>query len=123
MMDARAVARVIANRVAMRNGRTTKVAMLQRSQYGGYVATSIAVILKQRGSSNPAVEDLAGTFTGEYLAEMDMAIDAPSIAYLALTGGATDDASIAAAQWLEVVQYRISGLVGNRWQVSLRRLR
>ena len=122
--NANAQQRVVANRARMRNGRTVQVAAIQRSGYGGYVASTISIILKQKGSSDPETEDQIGTFAGEYLAELDLSVNVPAIAYLALTpNGATDDASIAAAQKLEIVQYRQSGLVPDRWQVSLRRLR
>ena len=71
----------------------------------------------------PQTEDEVSLFTGEYLAELDISQHPESIAYLARTpNGVTDDASIAAAYKLEIIQYRKSGILFNRWQVSLRRL-
>ena len=123
MLDARKVQRIVANRAAIRAGRTIAATAVYRTAYGGQTAQPIALILKDQGTSDPAVEDQTGTFTNEYLAELDLQIDPHPIAYIALTGGATDDASIAAAVHLEILESRQSGLIANRWQLTLRRLR
>jgi hypothetical protein len=122
-LDTRKAQRVQANRAVIRAGRTIAAAAVYRTAYGGQTAVQISLILKQQGTSNPAVEDQTSTFTNEYLAELDLAIDPRPIAYIALTGGAVDDASIAAAIQLEILEYRQSGLIPNRWQLTLRRLR
>ncbi len=122
--DAHAQQHVLDNRAKIRAGRTIQVAAVQRSGYGGVTATTVSIILKQRGTSDPLTEDQISTFAGEYLAELDIAIDLPAIAYFALTpNGSTDDTAIGLAIKLETVQYRQSGLVANRWQLTLRRLR
>jgi|GEM_PF-2573975 hypothetical protein len=122
-LDAAKQAHVVANRDRIRTGRTTEVAAVYRTAYGGQQAVVVPIILKQQGTSNPAVEDQTGAFANEYLAELPLDFDPRPIAYIALTGGASDDASIAAAIQLEVIEYRLSGLVPNRWQLTLRRLR
>jgi hypothetical protein len=123
-LDARKVARIVANRAILRQGRTTAVALVYRTAYGGQTAVTAQIILKAQGSSQPAVLDQAGMVVNEWLAEFDVSIDPSTVAYVALTpNGATDDASLAAAVCLEVLSYRLSGLVPNRYQVSLRRFR
>ena len=118
------IAHIIANRALFRTGRTTAVAIVYRTAYGGHTAVRANIILKQQGSSVPTALDTAGMVVNEYLAEFDLIIDPSAVAYVALTpGGAVDDASIAAATLLEVLSYRLSGLVQDRYQVSLRRLR
>ena len=62
-------------------------------------------------------------FANEYLAELPLAVDPKPVAFFALSGGALDDAAIAAAIQLEIIEYRLAGLVPNRWQLTLRRLR
>jgi hypothetical protein len=123
MLDAGKQARVVANRDKIRAGRTMSVAAVYRTAYGGQQAVAVSLILKQQGTTNPATEDQTSTYTGEYLAELPLTVDPKPIAFFALTGGALDAASIAAAIQLEVIAYRLSGLVANRWQLTLRRLR
>ena len=124
MLDSRKIARIVANRLTIRGGRTIQVAAVYRTAYGGNTAVTISIILKQQGTAQPAVLDQTSVVANEYLAELDLAIDPRPIAYIALTpNGATDDASIAAAVLLEILEYRQSGLIANRWQLSLRRLR
>jgi hypothetical protein len=127
-LDPRKQAHIVANRAVQRVGRTTVVAAVYRTAYGGQTAISLELILKQQGSSEPAVVDQTGKATAEYIAELPMEVDPRPIAYLALTPvsngvAALDAASIAAAVQLEIVAYRRSGLVPNRWQLTLRRLR
>jgi hypothetical protein len=122
-LDVGKQARVVANREKIRAGRTISVAAVYRTAYGGQQAVVVPLILKQQGTSNPVTEDQTSTFANEYLAELPVTIDPKPIAYFALTGGALDAAAIAAAIQLEIVQYRLSGLVANRWQLTLRRLR
>jgi hypothetical protein len=123
MLDTTKRARVVANRDKIRAGRTTSVAAVYRTAYGGCQAVAVPLILKQQGTSNPATEDQTSTFNNEYVAELPITIDPKPIAYFALTGGALDEAGIATAIQLEVIEYRLSGLVPNRWQLTLRRLR
>jgi hypothetical protein len=122
-LDAGKQARILANRARIRSGRTIAVAAVYRTAYGGQQAVAVSLILKQQGTSNPATEDQTSTFANEYLAELPLEIDPKPIAYFALTGGALDAAAIASAIQLEVIEYRLSGLVANRWQLTLRRLR
>jgi hypothetical protein len=127
-LDARKQAHIVANRAIQRAGRTTPVAAVYRTAYGGQIAAVVALILKQQGSSDPRVEDQTGKTAAEYIAELPLDVDPRPIAYFALTpvtnGAAALDAdSIAAAIQLEIVAYRQSGLVPNRWQLTLRRLR
>jgi hypothetical protein len=122
-LDVRKAARIVANRATIRAGRTMPVAAVYRTAYGGQTAMVVSVILKQQATINPAVEDQTSKAVDEYLAEWPIEVDPRPVAYLALTGGATDDASIAAAPLLEIVAYRQSGLVVDRWQLTLRRLR
>jgi hypothetical protein len=122
-LAARKIARIVANRATMRQGRTTAVALVYRTAYGGQTALRADIILKGQGSSQPPVLDQAGMVVNEWLAEFDLSIDPATVAYVALTGGATDDASLAAAVCLEVLSWRLSGLVPNRYQVALRRWR
>ena len=84
--------------------------------------------LLDRLSSDPTIEDTISRRVAEYSAELPLEVDPRSIAYLALTSvtndaPALDEASIAAAIQLEIVSYRESGLVADRWLVTLRRLR
>jgi hypothetical protein len=123
MLDAAKQARVIANRARMRVGRTVQVAAVYRTVYGGQRAMAVALVLKQQGTSNPIMANQTTVLANEYVAELPLEIDPRPIAYIALTGGAIDDASIAAAVQLEVIEYRLSGLVPDRWQLTLRRLR
>jgi hypothetical protein len=118
----------VANRAAQRIGRTTFVAAVYRTAYGGQIAMSLELILKQQGSSDPAVDDQTGKVATEYIAELPLEVDPRPIAYVALTPvsngtAALDAASIREAVQLEIVAYRQSGLVPNRWQLTLRRLR
>ena len=122
-LDARKAARVVAVRAAMRAGRTTQAAAVYRTAYGGQTARAVALVLKEQDRSDAATLDQEGLPVAEYLAELPLEVDPRPIAYLAFTGGATDDASIAAARHLEIVRYHQGGLVPNRWQVALRRLR
>lgn len=122
-LDARKIARIVANRVLIRQGRTTPVALVYRTAYGGQTAVAANIILKAQGSSQPPALDNTGMVVNEYLAEFDLSMDPSTVVYVALTGGATDDASLAAAPLLEVLNWRLSGLVPDRYQVSLRRFR
>jgi gamma-glutamyltranspeptidase len=122
-LDAGKQARVVGNRARIRTGRTITVAAVYRTAYGGQQAVAVPLILKQQGTSNPATEDQTSTFANEYLAELSIEVDPRPIAYFALTGGSLDDAAIAAAIRLEVIEFRLSGLIANRWQLTLRRLR
>jgi hypothetical protein len=122
-LDAGKQTRIVANRARIRSGRAITVAAVYRTAYGGQQAVAVSLILKQQGTSNPATEDQTSTFANEYLAELPMEIDPKPIAYFALTDGALDTAAIASAIQLEVIEYRLSGLVANRWQLTLRRLR
>jgi hypothetical protein len=127
-LDPRKQAHIVANRAVQRVGRTTVVAAVYRTAYGGQIAQSLELILKQQGSSEPAVDDQTGKAAAEYIAELPLDVDPRPIAYLALTPvsdgvAALDASSIAAAVQLEIVAYRRSGLVPNRWQITLRRLR
>ncbi len=122
------VQRIINNRATMRIGRTVAVAAVYRTAYGGQTAMPVNLILKQQGTNNPVVEDTISHPASEYLAELPLEIDPRPIAYFALTplqngAPALDAASIAAAIQLEIVAYRQSGLVPDRWQLTLRRLR
>lgn len=123
-LDARKAARIVSNRARIRQGRTTAVAVVFRTAAGGQRAITAQIVLKQQGSSLPATLDQAGMVVNEYLAEFDLSVDPSTVAYVALTaGGAADDASLAAATTLlEVLNYRLSGLVPDRWQLTLRRL-
>ncbi|HXT33997.1 MAG TPA: hypothetical protein VN837_00340 [Chloroflexota bacterium] len=122
------VQRILANRAIMRIGRAAPVAAVYRTAYGGEAARAVSLILKQQGTNDPATEDTVSRQVSEYLAEIPLEVDPRPIAYLALTPvtdgiPALDAASIAAAIQLEIVAYRLSGLVPSRWQVTLRRLR
>jgi hypothetical protein len=119
---------ILANRTIMRVGRTTPVAAVYRTAYGGQTAAALNVILKEQGTNDPTVEDTIARRAGEYVAELPLEVDPRPIAYLALTPvtngvPALDEASIGTAIQLEIVSYRQSGLVPSRRQVTLRRLR
>ena len=119
---------ILANRAIMRIGRTTPVAAVYRTAYGGQTAVALNLILKEQGTNDPTVADTISRRVAEYTAELPLDVDPRSIAYLALTPlsngvPALDQASITAAIQLEIVSYRESGLVANRWLVTLRRLR
>lgn len=123
-LNARKAARVVANRVLIRAGRTTSVAAVYCTAYGGRTARAVEVVLKQQATSAPQVVDVEGGATApEYLAEWPIEIDPRPVAFVALTGGALDDAAIDAAIQLEIVTYRQAGLAPDRWYVALRRLR
>ena len=131
------IAHMAANRAIMRQGRMVGVAAVYRTAYGGYQAVSLQITLKQVDSADPLVRDQTEKTINEYLAELDIGVDPRPIAYLALTGGATDDASVAAAWRLEVLSYRRVGFgavpsepatvqdgpIGDRWLLELRRMR
>ncbi|MGH2387881.1 MAG: hypothetical protein ACRDIE_06710 [Chloroflexota bacterium] len=119
---------ILANRAIMRVGRTTPVAAVYRTAYGGQTAAALNVLLKEQTVDDPTVEDAAARRTVEYVAELPLEVDPRPIAYLALTPvvngvPALDEASIGAAIQLEIVSYRQSGLVPSRLLVILRRLR
>ncbi|HVA88256.1 MAG TPA: hypothetical protein VNL71_00295 [Chloroflexota bacterium] len=122
------VQRILANRAVMQIGRAAPVAVIYRTAYGGVTARAVSLILKQQGTNDPATEDTISRQANEYLAELPLEVDPRPIAYIALTpvtagSPALDAASLAAAIQLEIVAYRLSGLVPSRWQVTLRRLR
>ena len=123
MLDARKIARIARLRAIVRQGRTIQAAAVYRTAYGGLRAESVALVLKERGEPDPTVIDEEGIQTIQFVAELDIAIDPRPIAYIALTGGATDDASLAAAERLEVLRYARVGLVQDRWLLTLRRMR
>ncbi len=109
------LAHMAANRAIMRQGRMVGVAAVYRTAYGGYQAVSLQITLKQVDSADPLVRDQTEKMVNEYLAEVPLSdadgrpLDPRAIAYLALTGGATDDASVAAAWKLEITSYRRVG--------------
>ena len=118
------VAHIIANRAIFRAGRTTPVAIVYRTAYGGHTAVSANIILKGQGSSVPATLDTAGMVVNEYLAEFDLTIDPSMVAYVALTpNGAVDDAEY--RRGVAVGGAELSALRPghDRYQVGLRRLR
>ena len=119
---------ILANRAIARVGRTIPVAAVYRTAYGGQTAAALNIILKEQGTNDPTVEDTVSRRAAEYTAELPLEADPRPIAYLALTPvtdgvPALDEASIGAAIQLEIVSYRQSGLIPNRRQVTLRRLR
>ena len=123
MLDARKVARIARLRAIVRQGRTVQAAAVYRTAYGGLRAEAVGLVLKERGEPDPAVIDEEGIQTIQFVAELDIAIDPRPIAYIALTGGAVDDASLAAAERLEVLRYARVGIVQDRWLLTLRRMR
>ncbi len=122
-LNASKLAHIAANRVTMRLGRSIGVAAVYRTAYGGFQAVSVQIVLKQVDSADPLVRDQTEKTINEYLAELPVDVDPRPIAYLALTDGAIDDASVAAAIKLEVLSYRKVGLALDRWLLELRRMR
>jgi hypothetical protein len=130
------LAHIVANRAIMRQGRMVGVAAAYRTAYGGFQYSSVQIVLKQVDSADPLVRDQTEKMINEFLAELDPSLDPRPIVFFALTGGATDDASVAAAWKLEVLSYRRVGFgvqptgadvqdgpPGDRWLLELRRMR
>lgn len=122
-LTAKKLAHILANRTTMRIGRTVQVAAVFRTEYGGQRAVAVAMVLKQGPTADPATVDQTLQQNNEYVAECPLEVDPRQMAYIALTGGALDDASIAAAWQLEVIGYLLAGLSGDRWILHLRRFR
>src|ERR1019366_7200756 len=84
MLDARKMARIVANRAKIRQGRTTRVALVWRQSDGSLLASAADIVLKQGGSSEPDTIDQEGLVVSEWLAEIDKAYDVASLASIAL---------------------------------------
>jgi hypothetical protein len=117
------LAHIVVNRVAMRQGRLITVAAVYRTAYGGRQPQALGLLLRQVDSADVLVRDQTEKMINEYLAELPVEVDPRPIAYLALTGGALDDASVAAAIKLEIISYRQVGIALDRWLLELRRMR
>jgi hypothetical protein len=120
VLDSRKIARIIANRARMSQGRQrTVVAVINMPE--GLAYQAIQCTWTSQMYSEPQ------TFTQpeseiHAIAEMPLTVDPTAFSFIADTATATADA-IAAADKYEVAQYRKAGIVANRWRLHLRRLR
>ncbi len=120
MLDARKLARIVANRARMRQGRTRTVTLVYARPEGtAYVGAD--VVWRPQMYSEPASWD-APESAATVHAEFPLELDPRQVSLVADTATPTAEA-VAAAPSYEVRAYRAAGLSTNRWSVELRRLR
>jgi hypothetical protein len=120
MLDSRKIARIIANRARLQQGRQRNVtAVYNRPEGLAYVPIQCTwtsqMYTEPQALPQPENEIHA-------IAEVPLSIDPRQISFIADTPIPTADA-IAAADKYEIAQYRQAGIIPNRWRLHLRRLR
>jgi hypothetical protein len=124
MLDARKLARILANRERVRQGRTATVILVYNKPEGTiYQAANVA--WQYQHYADPVAQQLSAEGTPNAIhvrAELPITLDPTQISYIADTP-TTTAAGVAAAHSYEIVSYRKAGIVANRWIVHLRRLR
>jgi hypothetical protein len=124
MLDARKLARILANRDRVRQGRTTTVTLVYNKPEGT-IYQAANVVWRYQHDADPIAQEpsAAGTPSAIHVrAECSITLDPTQISYIADTPTATA-AGIMAAHSYEIISYRKAGIVANRWSVHLRRMR
>ena len=124
MLDARKLARILANRDRVRQGRTTTVTLVYNKPEGT-IYQAANVVWQYQHYADPIAQEPSAEGTPSAIhvrAELPITLDPTQISYIADTPTATA-ASVAAAQRYEIVSYRKAGIVANRWSIHLRRMR
>lgn len=123
MLDARKLARILANRTRMRQGRTRTVTLVyQRPDGTVYVAAN--VVWRPQPYAEPAARETStqGSESATVRAEFPPEVDPRLVTFIADTPLATA-AAAATAPAYTVLTYHAAGMAVNRWSVELKRLR
>ena len=124
MLDGRKLARMVTNRVRMRQGRTRTVTLVYARPEGtAYVAAD--VVWRAQPYTEPVAAALPHGGPGAAPAvrmECSLEIDPRLVSLVAETATPTADAVAAAPQY-EVLAYEQGGITPNRWMVTLKRMR
>ena len=124
MLDTRKLARILANRDRVRQGRTTTVTLVHNKPEGT-IYQAADIVWQYQHYADPIAQEPSteGTPSAIHVrVELPITLDPTQISYIADTPTATA-AGVAAAHRYEIVSYRKAGIVANRWTVHLRRLR
>jgi hypothetical protein len=124
MLDARKLARILANRDRVRQGRTTTVTLVYNKPEGT-IYQAANVVWQYQHYADPIAQEpsAAGTPSAIHVRlECPITLDPTQISYIADTPTATA-AGVMTAPSYEIVSYRKAGIVANRWSVHLRRMR
>ena len=124
MLDARKLARILANRDRVRQGRTTTVTLVYNKPEGT-IYQAANVVWQYQHYADPIAQQLSAEGMPSAIhvrAECPITLDPAQISYIADTPTATA-AGVAAAHRYEIISYRKAGIVANRWSVRLRRMR
>jgi hypothetical protein len=124
LLDARKLARILANRDRVRQGRTTTVT-LAYNKPEGTIYQAANVVWQYQHYADPIAQQPSAEGTPSAIhvrAECPITLDPRQISYIADTPTATA-AGVAAAHRYEIVSYRKAGIVANRWICHCRRLR
>ena len=120
MLDARKLARILANRERVRQGRTTTVTLVYNKPEGTIYQAANVVWQYQHYADPIGQQPADGAI--HVRAEFPITCDVTQISYVADTPTATA-AGVAAAPSYEIVSYRKAGIVANRWTTHLKRIR
>ena len=124
MLDARKLARILANRDRVRQGRTTTVTLVYNKPEGT-IYQAANVVWQYQHYADPSAQQPSAEGTSSAIhvrAECPITLDPTQISYIADTPTATA-AGVVAAHLYEIISYRKAGIVANRWSVHLRRMR
>ena len=123
MLDARKLARILANRDRVRQGRTTTVTLVYNKPEGT-IYQAANVVWQYQHYADPSAQQPSAEGTSSAIhvrAELPITLDPTQISYIADTPTATA-AGVVAAHLYEIVSFRKAGIVANRWTLHLRRL-
>jgi hypothetical protein len=124
MLDARKLARILANRDRVRQGRTTTVTLVYNKPEGT-IYQAANVVWQYQHYADPIAQEPSAEGTPSAIhvrAELPITLDPTQISSIADTPTATA-VGVVAAHSYEIVSYRKAGIVANRWTLRLRRLR
>lgn len=123
MLDGRKLARMVANRARMRQGRARTVTLLYARPEGtAYVAAD--VVWRAQPYAEPTVAESAapGRAAAAVRAEFPPELD-PRLVSLVSDTPLVTAAAVATAPCYEVASYHAAGIATNRWVVELKRVR
>ena len=124
MLDARKLARILANRERVRQGRTTTVTLVYNKPEGT-IYQAADVVWQYQHYADPIAQQPSAEGTPSAIhvrAEFPITCDVTQVSYVAETPAASA-AGVAVAHTYEIVSYRKAGIVPNRWACHLKRLR
>jgi hypothetical protein len=124
MLDARKLARILANRDRVRQGRTTTITLVYNKPEGT-IYQAANVVWQYQHYAGPIAQQPSADGRPSAIhvrVECPITLDPTQISYIADTPTATA-AAVVAAHIYEIVSYRKAGIVANRWTLHLRRLR